>query len=203
VPRQALRLEWLTIAWNAGEVGITVGLGLLAGSLALVAFGLDSMVEIFASLVVVWHLRGDRASRSRMVLGLRLVAGAFLALAVVLAAGGTVRLAGGAVPDESPVGVAYLALTVVVMMWLARAKAGAGQVLGAGPLASESRMTYLDSLLAAAILAALIVNAALGWWWADSLAVLAVAVIAVVEGRQNLERARKLEALAARPATPS
>lgn len=192
--RRALTLEWVTIAWNVVEIGVTIGLGVAAGSLALVAFGLDSGVEIFASLVVVWHLRGDQASGSRMAFGLRLVAVAFFALAAVLAVGGVARLASGTVPDEAPLGIAYLALTLLVMLGLARAKAAVGRQLGAGPLTSEARVTYLDAGLAGGVLAALVLNAWLGWWWADPLAALGVATIAVVEGRANLAEAAEIVA---------
>jgi len=184
-------LEWVTIGWNAVEVGVTIWLGVVAGSLALVAFGLDSLIEIFASVVVVWHLLGDHRSRARSGRGLRLLAFAFFALAAVLAVGGVARLWSGAVPDESPLGIAYLAITVVVMFALARAKAAVGRAMGGGPLANEARVTYLDAALAAGILAALALNAVLDWWWADPIAALAVAVIAAREGRETLEEAAR------------
>jgi divalent metal cation (Fe/Co/Zn/Cd) transporter len=189
LPR-AIRLEWITIAWNVVEVGITIGLGVAAGSLALIAFGLDSMVEVFASLVVVWHLRGDRASHRRHRRGLTLVGLAFILLAVILLGGGLVRLASGAMPEESPLGIAYLAVTAVVMFTLARLKAADGRALANGPLASEARVTFLDGLLACGILVALVLNAVAGWWWADAIAAIAVGVLAAMEGRENLESAR-------------
>ena len=187
--RRAVRLEWLTVAWNAVEVFVTIGLGVAAGSLALIAFGLDSVVEIFASLVVLWQMRGDTASARRIALALRLVAGAFLVLGVILIVTALVRLLAGVEPQESPVGVAYLAATVMVMLGLARAKAALGARLGNHPLAAEARMTLLDAFLASLILLALVLNLALGWWWADALAALFVGVLAISEGRENLEAA--------------
>jgi divalent metal cation (Fe/Co/Zn/Cd) transporter len=187
---RAVRLEWLTVAWNVAEVGITIALGVAARSLALVAFGLDSMVEIFASLVVIWQLRGDTASPARIALALRLVALAFLALGLFLIVTATIRLVGAGEVQESPVGVAYLAATVVVMLALAKAKGALGAELGNHPLAAEARMTLLDGFLAALILLALVLNLVLGWWWADALAAMAVGVLALLEGRENLEEAR-------------
>jgi divalent metal cation (Fe/Co/Zn/Cd) transporter len=190
--RRAIRLEWVTIAWNVVEVGITISLGLAARSLALVAFGLDSIVEVFASLVVLWQLRGDHTSTSRVRLALRLVAGAFVALGSFLVVTASVRLLAGSAVDESPVGVAYLAATVVVMLVLARAKGSLGAELGNHPLAAEARMTLLDGFLAALILAALVLNLLFGWWWADSLAAFFVGLLAFAEARENLEESSEL-----------
>lgn len=196
--RRAVRLEWATIVWNVAEVGITIGLGVAAGSLALVAFGLDSLVEIFASLVVLWQLRGDTAAPTRISLALRLVAAAFLVLGLFLIGTALVRLITGAEVQESPIGVGYLAGTVVVMLSLARAKGSLGSTLGNHPLAAEARMTRLDGFLAALILLALVLNLALSWWWADGLAALTIGVIALHESRENLEGANRISR-AARP----
>lgn len=190
--RRAVRLEWVTVAWNAVEVFVTIGLGVAAGSLALIAFGLDSVVEIFASLVVLWQLRGDTASPRRIALALRLVAGAFLVLGVILIVTASVRLLGGVEPDESPLGIAYLAATVVVMLGLARAKGALGAQLGNHPLAAEARMTLLDGFLAGLILVALVLNLVSGWWWADALAAAFVGVLALSEGRENLQAAAEV-----------
>ena len=190
--RRAVRLERVTIAWNVVEVGITIGLGIAARSLALVAFGLDSVIEVFASLVVLWQLRGDTASAARVRLALRLVAAAFAVLGVFLVVTASVRLLSGAAVDESPIGVAYLAATVVVMVVLARAKGSLGAQLGNHPLVAEARMTMLDGLLATLILTALLLNLLFGWWWADSLAALVVGLLALAEARENLEEAGEL-----------
>jgi len=187
-----VRLEWVTIGWNVAEVGVTIGLGVAASSLALVAFGLDSVVEVFASLVVLWQLRGDTASLPRITLALRLVAGAFLVLGLFLIVTATVRLLAGVAVDESPFGVGYLAATVVVMLLLARAKGALGAELGNHPLAAEARMTLLDGLLAALIMLALVLNLVLGWWWADAVAAMAVGVLAVLEGWENVEEAERV-----------
>jgi divalent metal cation (Fe/Co/Zn/Cd) transporter len=177
---RAERLELLTIAWNVVEVFVTVGLGIAAGSLALVAFGLDSLVEIFASGVVLWQLRGDGGSRTRHAM--LLVALAFFALTVVLSVGALYTIASGHRADDSVWGVAYLAVTAVVMFTLAWSKWRLGAQIGNHPLEHEARITFLDGCLATGVLVALAVEIAFGWWWADPLAALVVAVACVPEG---------------------
>lgn len=179
--RRARSLEIATIAWNVGEVFVTVALGIASGSLALIAFGLDSVAEIFASGVVLWHLRRARApARTRRALWL--VALAFFVLATVLIAAGVRNLWIGHRPDDSLLGILYLSVTACVMYWLAAAKLHASRMIDDHPLAHEARVTFLDGTLAVGILLALAANAALGWWWADSLAAIAVGVIAIFEG---------------------
>lgn len=178
--QRARRLEWITVAWNVGEFGVTLALGLAARSLALVAYGLESCVEVAASLVVVWQLRRRDDERTRRALGL--VAVAFFVLAAVLVAGATRSLVVGTRPDDSPWGIAYLALAVVAMTLLAGTKGRIGRALPNHPLEHEARITWLDAALAASILAALVLDAWLGWWWTDPLAALGVAVAAIPEG---------------------
>lgn len=180
---RARRLQFVTIAWNAAEVFVTVGLGIAANSLALVAFGLDSLIEVFASLVVVWHLGafGSVPSDERTDRALRLVAIAFGALAISLLAGSTRGLALGTEADSSIAGIAYLGATAVVMFTLARWKRQVGVALGAAPLVSEASVTFLDGLLAVGILVALALNTAFEWWWADPIAAAVVGMLALRE----------------------
>ncbi|HEX6310405.1 MAG TPA: cation transporter [Acidimicrobiia bacterium] len=179
--RRALRLEYATVAWNALEVFVTIGLGIAAGSLALIGFGLDSLVEIFASAVALWHLQGAREpERTRRALWL--VALAFFALAAVLFAGVARDLVTDHRAGESPLGIAYLGVTAVVMLSLAIGKRRTSAELDDHPLSHEARVTFLDSALATGILLALAANAALGWWWADTLAAALVGLVAVSEG---------------------
>lgn len=189
--RTALRLEYGTIAWNVGEAALTLALGAAASSLALIGFGAVSVVEVFASLVVVWHLRPghevDHPRRTR--LALRLVGLAFLVLAIGLVIVAISDLATGRRPDESPWGIAYLMLAAAVMFGLARAKRRTARKLGSAPLQSEATMTLLDGLLATATLTGLALNAIVGWWWADPAAALVVAVAAINEARENWESA--------------
>lgn len=192
--RRALRLEWVTITWNILEVLVTIGLGIAAGSLALVAFGLDSVIEVWASAVVVWHVSHSQRTRRRTARALHLVGLAFYALGLFLLLVSTERLVSGARPDDSPIGIGYLAMTVIVMLVLARLKATTSAQLGDHPLASEARMTLLDGFLALGILTALLANAALGWWWADALTAGAIGALALLEGHKNRMEARELRA---------
>jgi divalent metal cation (Fe/Co/Zn/Cd) transporter len=182
--RRGLRLEWATNGWNAMEVVVTITLGVQAGSLALIAFGLDSVVEIFASTVVIRNLHDDRDDPGdrRVHRSLRLIAVAFWVLAaflVVISIRGLVR---GDRPDSSPLGVAYLALTAVAMFGLARLKRVTARDLGSEPLQAEAALTFLDGCLSTGILTALVLNAWLGWWWTDATAALLVAAYAINEG---------------------
>jgi divalent metal cation (Fe/Co/Zn/Cd) transporter len=191
--RRAAAAESATITWNLFEMVLAVGLGVAARSLALVAFGFDSMIEVFASLVVVWHLRHpDRDGARITARAIHLVGLAFLALAVVLTLAAIWALATRHVPDESPAGIAYLALTILVMLGLASIKRRLGRRLGSAPLAAEARMSMLDAMLAASVLLGLIVNAVWGWWWADAVAAFAIAAAAVAEGVENRRQAREL-----------
>ena len=185
--RRGLRLEWATIAWNLGEFFVTVGLGIAAGSIALIGFGLDSLIEVFASSVVVWHvLDGSEESppeRSRRAL--RLIAVAFVVLGVALLVGVVQRLVSGVESQDSPLGIVYLAVTALVMFGLAIAKRRVADRLGSVPLRAEARITFLDGMLATGVLAGLVLNALLGFWWADPLAAGLVGVVALNEGREH------------------
>ena len=192
--KRAIRLEYLTIAWNVIEMTITIALGIAAASLALVAFGLDTMVELFASGVVVWHLRHPGRDSDRVTaLALRLVAFAFAGLALVVSAGAIWALATHAVPDESPWGIAYMTITVLAMLLLGLAKRADG--LQAPQRATDRprpgcRFSMRRSPSVCCI--GLVANAAFGWWWADPLAALLVSVAALNEAKENLEEAREL-----------
>jgi divalent metal cation (Fe/Co/Zn/Cd) transporter len=183
------RLEVATIGWNMIEVFVTVGLGLAASSLALIAFGLDSLVEIFASAVVIWYIGNHHAQR-RAMHALRLVALAFAVLGVYLLAAGVYNLDAGRAADSSPLGIAYLCIAASAMFVLAFKK----QVLAAGahsePLAAEAHMTCLDGCLATSILAALVMNAVWGIWWADPAAAMLVALFCFREAVENWSQSR-------------
>lgn len=185
--RVGSRLQWGTIAWNSVEVFVTIGLGITAGSLALIAFGLDSLVEVFASLVVVWHMNpgvdGHHARRDRRAM--RLVSAAFALLAIYLVVAGVRQLTLGEQPDSSPVGIAYLFVTAIVMFSLARWKRRVGTALNSEPFRAEASMTFLDGCLATSILIALALNLVLGWWWADPAAALLIGAVAAREARES------------------
>jgi divalent metal cation (Fe/Co/Zn/Cd) transporter len=185
--RRGVRLEWATNAWNVMEVAVTITLGVRAGSLALVAFGLDSVVEIFASTVVIRNLRDDRHDPGdrRVHRSLRLIALAFWLLAIFLTVMSVRGLVRGDQPESSPAGVAYLALTAFVMFGLARLKRSTATRMGSETLQAEAAMTFLDGWLSTGILGALVLNAVLGWWWTDAAAALLVAGFATNEGIEH------------------
>jgi len=174
------RLEIATIGWNVMEVFVTIGLGIAAGSLALVAFGLDSIVEVFASAVAIWYIAQHHEAR-RSPRALRMVAGAFVVLAAYLFVASGVALAGHEGAGSSPWGIAYLTVTAVVMFGLARVKATMARAANSAPLRAEASMTYLDGCLATGVLLALVLNTAFGLWWADPAAAALVGAAAVWE----------------------
>ncbi|MFT5434701.1 MAG: divalent metal cation (Fe/Co/Zn/Cd) transporter [Myxococcota bacterium] len=175
-------LQYATIAWNVAEAGVTVGLGFAAGSLALVAFGLDSMIEVFASVVVLWHM-SDRSDSTHDRVAVRLVSAAFSLLAISLLLSAGRALWAGSLPHSSWPGMFFLGVTSPVMFVLAAWKKRIGLRLDSQPFLAEARVTFLDGCLATAILVALAVNAALGWWWADPLVAIAVGIGAAREAR--------------------
>jgi len=190
--RRGIRLEWATTAWNAMEVVVTISLGVAAHSLALVAFGLDSMIEVFASTVVIWHLREGRdPAPHRTRLAFRLIAVAFFALTGFLLVASVRSLVIGTQPEDSVAGIAYLAVTAAVMFSLAVVKRRTARQIGNGPLEAEASMTFLDGCLCLCILSALAVNVLFGWWWADGLAALAIAAFAAREGLSSLQEAHE------------
>lgn len=166
--RRGYALEWATLGWNVIGIVVLAVAAIRARSVALAGFGLDSLIEIGASVVVVWELSGVGAARQRRAL--RLIGAAFAALALYLAVQSTVVLATGFHPHHSPAGIVWTAVTAVVMFALAFGKARTGVALGNPVLATEGRVTLVDGILAAAVLAGLMLNAAAGWWWADPLA---------------------------------
>lgn len=189
--RRGRHLEYLTTAWNSLEAVVAIVTGLAAHSLALVAFGLDSCIEVFASLVVLWHLGGapEIADPLRARRALRLIAGAFGVLAVYLAAQAAHALVERTRPESSPVGIGFMAATVVVMLVLARSKRRTGLALGNRPLVANGTMTFIDGCLAAGVLVALGLQATVGWWWTDPLAAGVVAVVAINEAREGWQSA--------------
>jgi divalent metal cation (Fe/Co/Zn/Cd) transporter len=187
--RRGRRLQYATIAWNLMEVFVTIGLGLAAGSLALIAFGLDSLVEVFASVAVIWYI-ADHEADGRSRRALVLVAIAFATLAVYLIAASTYNVVSGAAAESSSVGIAYLAITAVVMFLLAKLKRTTANAARSAPLAAEASMTHLDGWLATGILIALILNAVAGLWWADPAAAAVVALFCLREAGQNWKEAR-------------
>ena len=151
-----------------------------AGSVALAGFGIDSLIEILASIVVVWQLRGsDTSSRTR--LALRIIAFAFVLLALYIAVQSAVLLAAGDHPGRSIVGAVWLAMTAIAMFVLAYGKADTGRQLDNPVLRTEARITLIDGALATVVLVGVVLNAAAGWWWADPAAALVLVFYGVRE----------------------
>jgi divalent metal cation (Fe/Co/Zn/Cd) transporter len=159
------RLEYATLGWNVVGIVVLAFAAIDARSVALAGFGLDSLLETGASTVVLWELADVAADRQRRAL--RLIGAAFVALAVYLAAQSTVVLVAGYHPHHSTLGIAWTAVTAAVMFALAAAKARTGAALDNEVLFTEGRVTTIDGILAVAVLAGLVLNAAAGWWWAD------------------------------------
>ena len=196
---RALRLQWVTVAWNLIEAAATIALGIGALSLALIGFGTDSFIEVFTSVVVIWHLtHRDGEHPERTARALRLIAGAFAVLAVGLAAVSITDLVRGRRPEETMAGIALLVIVVLVMFTLAFLKRRVAVRLGSAPLKAEATMSLLDGFLATATLAGLALHAGLGWWWADPAAALVVALAAASEARENWEEAEEYAAEAGR-----
>jgi divalent metal cation (Fe/Co/Zn/Cd) transporter len=163
--RRGFALEYTTLGWNVAGIVVLAIAAVSARSVALAGFALDSLIEIGASTVVIWELSGAGGERQRR--GLRLIGYAFAALAVYLLVQSTVVLAAGYHPRHSVPGIIWTAVTAVVMFALAAGKARTGRALGNPVLATEGRVTLIDGILATAVLAGLVLNAWLGWWWAD------------------------------------
>jgi divalent metal cation (Fe/Co/Zn/Cd) transporter len=166
--RRGFVLEYLTLGWNVVGIVVLAVAAIAAGSVALAGFGLDSLIEIGASTVVIWELSGTGLERQHRAL--RLIGVAFGLLAVYLAVQSTVVLVAGYHPRHSPAGIGWTAITAGVMFGLAAGKARTGAALDNPVLRTEGRVTLIDGLLAVAVLAGLLLNAGLGWWWADPLA---------------------------------
>lgn len=189
--RRGFVLEGLTLAWNVVGVVVLAVVALRTGSVALAGFGLDSLIEIAASLVVIWELSGTGEQRRRRAL--RLIAAAFGALAAYLVVQTAVALITQHHPSDGPAGIAWTAVTAVVMFALAAGKTRTGRALGNPVLVAEGRVTVVDGLLAVAVLVGLILDATLGWWWADPLSALVIVGYAVREARHLLAEAKAPE----------
>jgi divalent metal cation (Fe/Co/Zn/Cd) transporter len=181
--RRGRRLEYLTIGWNSLEAVIAVGAGLFAGSVALVGFGFDSVIEVSSGAILLWRLSG---SDERETLALRLVGLSFLALAAYVAFDAAKSLWFRESPEESYTGIALAALSLIVMPILARAKRRVAASLNSRALQADSRQTDICAYLSAILLAGLGLNALFGWWWADPFAALLMIPIIAKEGLEAL-----------------
>ena len=158
-------LELVTLGWNVVGIFVLAIAAVSARSVALAGFGLDSLIEIGASTVVLWELAEVEEIRQQRAM--RLIGGAFVALALYLAVQSTVVLVVGFHPHHSTLGIVWTAVTAAAMFLLATGKARTGAALDNPVLHAEGRVTLIDGVLASAVTLGLVLNAALGWWWAD------------------------------------
>jgi divalent metal cation (Fe/Co/Zn/Cd) transporter len=180
--RRAVRLAWATIAWNVVEAVVAIAAGTAASSIALVGFGLDSTVEVMSAVVIVWQFRGLAEDRERRAL--KLIALSFFGLAAYVAVQAIIDLLRGSGPESSSVGIGLAIASLIVMPMLARAKRRNGNAMGSATVVADSNQTKLCAYLSAILLVGLILNATVGWWWADPIAALAIAALAANEGRE-------------------
>lgn len=191
--RRGIRLEWLTVGWNILEGVIAITAGAIAGSVALIGFGVDSAVETTSGAVLLWRLsaeaRGtlDEEAVERVEhRAERLVGVAFLLLAAYVAFEAVRSLVTGEAPDASPVGIVLTAVSIAVMLWLAGQKRRTGEALGSRALVADSKQTYACWYLSVTTLVGLALNAVLGWWWADPVAGLVIVVFLLREAVEAL-----------------
>ncbi|MHB9150572.1 MAG: cation transporter [Thermoleophilia bacterium] len=194
--RRALRLEWFTVAWNIVEAAIAISAGVAAGSIALVGFGADSLIEVTSAGILVWRLRaagpeasaeeqGDRERKALLVVGFT-----FFLLGAYVAYEALSELLGKGMAEPSSVGLVLSVASLIIMPILATAKLRVARAMGSGALRADAMETWVCAYLSAALLAGLALNAAFGWWWADSVAGLGMLPVILWQGWETLEDAR-------------
>ncbi|MCX2948786.1 cation transporter [Lentzea sp. NEAU-D7] len=172
-----------TITYNVVEAVIALAAGSVAGSTALIGFGLDSVIEVASATAVAWQFAGrDPEKRERTAL--KVIAVSFFALAAYVSVESVLSLVQGDRAAHSTVGVVLAAVSLLVMPWLSYAQRRAGRELGSASAVADSKQTLLCTYLSAVLLVGLVVNSLFGWWWADPLAALVIAAVAVREGRE-------------------
>ncbi|HLK33630.1 MAG TPA: cation transporter [Terriglobales bacterium] len=183
--RRGRRLEYLTLAWNSAEGICSLIAGLLAGSIALVGFGLDSLIEISSSLVLLWRLRAEANPREREHAerrAQRLVAVCFFLLAAYVAFDAAKGLILREAPRESLLGIGVAISALIAMPLLARAKRQVARQLNSGAMQADSRQSDFCAYLSGILLAGLLLNLLLGWWWADPVVALIMVPLIAREG---------------------
>ena len=182
-------LEYFTIGYNSLEALIAVAAGLVAGSIALVGFGFDSLIEVTSGSILLWrlHADADEDRRERIeAFSLRLIGVCFMLLALYVTYDSARSLIKREAPHESIVGIMLAAVSVIVMPLLVRAKRKVARGISSGALMADSKQTELCTYLSAILLGGLLFNAILGWWWADPVAALIMVPIIVNEGIEAL-----------------
>ena len=183
--RRGKRLEYVTIAWNSLEALVSIAAGLVAGSVSLVGFGLDSLIEVTSGAALLWRLHGDQNAERREAAErrtLKIVGWCFIGLAAYVLTDSSVSLIRQEAPDESIPGIVIAALSLIAMPLLARAKRRVADDLRSGAMRADARQTDFCMYLSAILLCGLLLNALLGWWWADPLAGIVMTPIIAREG---------------------
>lgn len=188
--KRGLLLEYLTLGWNVVGVIFVILAAYAARSVALAGFGLDSLIEIVASVVVIWQLTGVNRGRER--LALRLIGVAFIVLVMYLVIQLLVTFLTGTHPATSVGGIIWIAATFIAMLLLAFGKRDTGQKLQNEVLLTEGRVTLVDAYLAGAVLLGLVLNALFGWWWADPLASLVIMYYGFREATHTLHESAQM-----------
>ena len=180
-------LEYTSMAWMTAEAAVAITAGVTASSIALIGFGFDSVIELFAATIVVWQLRGETTGQERETPAVRLIGVTFFALAAYLTAQSIRDLVTQSHPQPSVAGLAVTAAALIVMPLLALAKRTTGRALGNRTLIADSAESAFCAFTSAAALLGVGLNSWLGWWWADPAAGLAIAALAVKEGLETWE----------------
>ena len=184
--RQGRRLEYFTVGWNLIEAAVAIGAGVFAGSIALIGFGIDSLIETSSGAILLWRLQEGEEGEKRERRALKLVGVSLLGLAAYVAIDATKGLILKDHPEESLIGIILAAVSLVVMPLLAWAKRRVAARLNSRALVADSHQTDICAYLSAILLVGLGLNAILGWWWADPVAALAMLPIIVKEGLEAL-----------------
>lgn len=181
--RRVRLLVAATITYNIVEAIIAITAGTIASSTALIGFGLDSVIEVASATALAWQFSAkDHQTRERTTL--RIIAVSFFVLAAYVTVESVRALLGAEAADHSPVGIALAAASLLIMPGLSYAQRRAGRELGSASAVADSKQTLLCTYLSAVLLVGLVLNSTLGWWWADPLAALTIAAVAVKEGRE-------------------
>lgn len=184
--RQGRKLEYFTIGWNMVEAGVAVGAGWFAGSIALIGFGVDSLIESISGSILLWRLSSSVHDESRERIALKLVGISFLILAAYVAFDAIQSLVVHEPPHASLVGIGLSIVSLIAMPILARAKRRSAANLESRAMKADSRQTDLCAYLSAVLLGGLALNALWGWWWADPAAALIMVPIIAREGFEGL-----------------
>ena len=188
--RRGKRLEYFTVAWNSIEGLIAVVAGIVAGSISLVGFGMDSFIEVVSGATLLWRMSVDADAQTRRRnegLSLKIVGGCFVALSVYIAYQAARDLFGAKAPEHSIPGIVLACVSLIVMPILSHAKRRVGIALGSAAMRADAKQTDFCAYLSAILLAGLALNALFGWWWADPLTALIMAPIIAKEGFENLQ----------------